>query len=91
MSNQIPTADDVKEQATDNLGAGIAGGIGVLVGTSLLGSGMGPIAGGVIAGATQSNQSQADAVTISGMMQGFNNMVSTTGNSNTQSENSGVM
>lgn len=94
MGTQVPAVDDVTEQATDNIGAGIAGGLGVLIGTSVFGNGVGPIIGGTIAGATQTDQKTADLITISGMMQGFGNMGSTMrqgSGSNNSGGNGGVM
>lgn len=74
MGTTIPSGDDVKDTGASNLAPGAAGGIGVLMGTAILGDGLGPIVGGTLAGATQTEQDKADIITINGMMMGFGNM-----------------
>lgn len=85
MATKMPDVDDVKNAGSRNLVPGLAGGVGVMVASSIFGNGIGPILGGTLAGATQSNQDRADMITITGMMQGFGNMAGTNNSGNSGS------
>lgn len=74
MATKLPSVDKTKDTATRNLAPGVAGGVGVMLGSAVLGPSLGPMLGGAVAGATQSSQDRADVITITGIMQGFSNL-----------------
>lgn len=85
MATKLPDIDGTKEAATDNLAPGVAGGVGVLLGRSILGPAIGPMLGGAVAGATQSNQTRRDVITINGIMMGMGNLMGSGGSRRTSS------
>jgi hypothetical protein len=66
----VPGLDDVKKEATSNVAPGVVGGLGVVLGSSVLGPVLGPVAGGTVAGASIGG-TKGDIVTISAMMDGI--------------------
>lgn len=71
-----PSLKQTQNQFTDNLKPGIAGGLGVLVGRSVLGEVAGPIAGSTLAGAYVGGNG-GDVITINGMMMAAQNLGNT--------------
>ena len=72
MSVSVPTASGVKNQAGDNAAPALVGSGGIVLGQAVLGPSLGPIAGGTVAGAALDG-TEADMVTLFGMMQGMTN------------------
>lgn len=81
MANQVPSADDGKDTAKSAAGPGLAGGVGVLAGSVLLGDKLGPAVGGVVGGAAQSSDDDRKNVATTGIMLAFNNMANGGGSS----------
>lgn len=74
MGTQVPSVGDGKDAATNSAGPGVAGGVGILVGSALFGPALGPAAGGIAGGATQSSSDDKKNVATTGIMLSFNNM-----------------
>lgn len=79
MATEVPSVDDGKDAATSSAGPAIAGGVGVLAGSALLGGTIGPAVGGVVGGATQSDSDDRKNVATTGIMLAFNNMANSGG------------
>ena len=66
-SVKVPTVKNVKSMGTKSIVAGAAGGIGVSLGTAILGPALGPAAGGILAGAAIGGD-QGEIVAINATM-----------------------
>ncbi len=74
----VPSASDVTDQASSNAGDAAVGGLGILVGSAVLGGTVGPAVGGTVAGASVGGQS-GDMITMIGMLQSAQNLGSGVG------------
>lgn len=70
---EVPGFDDTKDQATSNLKEGAAAGAGIAAGSFLLGDTLGPLTGGIAAGAYIGGE-QGNNVTITSAMLAGNNL-----------------
>ncbi len=69
----VPSADDVKEQATDNAADAAVGVAGLTVASAILGPTAGPAVGGTLAGASVGGTT-GNVITLMGMIQSGQNI-----------------